>query len=346
MASIILDAGHGGSDPGAVYNGRQEKDDALKLTMAVGKILEQNGVNVSYTRTTDVYETPYQKAMEANASGADYLVSIHRNSGTMPNSYSGVQSLVYSDNGKRAVLARNINERLVNTGFEDLGLSERPNLVVLKRSKMPAVLIETGFINSDKDNKLFDEKFDSIAKAIADGILATLYPAQGDEGYDKVPYNMDYSNTEIGSVEFNTFNFSDNEFNEEANGNDYTGDINGSDYTKESNGNEYQYSFDGGSMDLGETMEESYEKSSFMQADDMQMPNPNGKLYRVQVGAYTNKENADRMLMKLMNDGFPAFMIYEDGYYKVQVGAYAFLPNAIRMESRLRRYKYSTYITT
>ena len=54
--SIMLDAGHGGQDPGAVYKGRQEKDDNLKLALAVGKILEDNGINVSYTRTTDVYQ--------------------------------------------------------------------------------------------------------------------------------------------------------------------------------------------------------------------------------------------------------------------------------------------------
>ena len=67
-------------------------------------------------------------------------------------------------------------------------------------------------------------------------------------------------------------------------------------------------------------------------------------LYRVQTGAYRNKENADRMLNSLLMDGFPAFIIYQDGYYKVQVGAYALLSNAIKMEQRLRRFRYSTYI--
>lgn len=52
---IVLDAGHGGEDPGAVYKDRKEKDDNLKLALAVGRILEDNGVDVVYTRTTDVY---------------------------------------------------------------------------------------------------------------------------------------------------------------------------------------------------------------------------------------------------------------------------------------------------
>ena len=83
--SIMLDAGHGGSDPGAVYNGRQEKDDTLRLVLAIGEILQNNDIDVEYTRTTDVYETPYQKAMEANEAGVDFFVSIHRNSSPMPN---------------------------------------------------------------------------------------------------------------------------------------------------------------------------------------------------------------------------------------------------------------------
>ena len=73
--SIMLDAGHGGAkDPGAVYEGRQEKDDNLKLVLAIGEILSDRGLDVEYTRTTDVYETPYEKAMKANNAGVDLFV--------------------------------------------------------------------------------------------------------------------------------------------------------------------------------------------------------------------------------------------------------------------------------
>ena len=57
--TIVIDAGHGGSDPGAVYEGRREKDDNLSLAMAVGELLSRQGVSVIYTRTTDVYQTPF-----------------------------------------------------------------------------------------------------------------------------------------------------------------------------------------------------------------------------------------------------------------------------------------------
>ncbi len=174
MALVVLDAGHGGANPGAVYNGRQEKDDALALTLAVGRILEANGIDVYYTRTTDIYEAPTQKALEGNAVGADYFVSIHRNSSLYPNQYTGVETLVYNRYGEAARLAGNINARLEQVGYVNQGVNERTNLVVLNRTQMPAVLVEVGFINTDADNELFDERFNETARAIADGIIQTV----------------------------------------------------------------------------------------------------------------------------------------------------------------------------
>ncbi len=172
--SIMLDAGHGGSDPGAVYEGRQEKDDTLKLTLAIGEILQNNGIDVEYTRTTDIYETPYQKALEANEAGVDFFISIHRNSFPTDNVVSGVESLVYDLTGIKYEMAQEINAQLETIGFVNLGVQARPNLVVLKRTNMPAVLVEVGFINSNTDNQLFDTNFEDIANAIASGILDTL----------------------------------------------------------------------------------------------------------------------------------------------------------------------------
>ena len=175
MALVVLDAGHGGVNPGAAYNGRQEKDDALALVLAIGPILEANGVNVYYTRTADVYESPQQKAMEGNAVNADYFVSIHRNSSPYPNQYTGVETLVYNRYSEAARLAYNINTRLEDLGFVNQGVNERKDLVVLNSTEMPTVLVEVGFINTDADNQLFDRRFNEIAQAIADGILATVW---------------------------------------------------------------------------------------------------------------------------------------------------------------------------
>ena len=172
--TVMLDAGHGGINPGAVYEGRQEKDDALALVLAIGPILQNNGIDVLYTRTTDVYQTPLQKAELANEADVDYFVSIHRNSFPEDNVVSGVESLVYDLSGVKYEMAQNINAQLETVGFVDLGVKARPNLIVLRRTKMPAVLVEAGFINSDTDNMLFDANFQAIAQAIADGIIETI----------------------------------------------------------------------------------------------------------------------------------------------------------------------------
>lgn len=181
---VVIDAGHGGeTDPGAVYNGRQEKDDTLRLALAVGRILEEEGVDVVYTRVSDIYDSPYEKAQMGNNAEADYFISLHRNATDNPVKPSGILSLVYEDKGIPARLARSINRELEKTGFADLGVSERPGLVVLRRTQMPAVLVETGFIDNPADNRFFDENFDEIAKAIADGILEELKTASEEEEY-------------------------------------------------------------------------------------------------------------------------------------------------------------------
>lgn len=295
---IAIDAGHGGSDYGATYNGRAEKDDNLKLALAVGDILEKNGIDVVYTRTTDEYETPFKKATDANNANADYFVSIHRNSSPTPNQYTGVETLVYNNSGIKSQMAANINSELEKAGFKNLGITERPNLVVLKRTKMPAVLVEAGFINNDKDNETFDKNFNQIANGIADGILKTL---------GITPKND--TSTRATSSEVPTIK-SD-------------------------------------SAESTEIIPAALEKKPVPPSkpscgcDEDMTPEP---LYRVQVGAYRNKDNADRMLNSLLVEGFPAFIIYEDDYYKVQVGAFRQLSNAIKMEQKLRKFRYSTYI--
>jgi len=386
---VALDAGHGGSDPGAVYNGRQEKDDTLDLTLAVGDILKKNGVDVFYTRTTDEYETPFKKATDANNSGADLFISIHRNSSETPNQYSGVESLVFNDTGLKAEVARNINNQLEDVGFKNLGVDVRKNLVVLKRTKMPAVLVEAGFINNDKDNYLFDQEFDKIANAIADGILESIPASERGSGQssnnnqrngstsssmtgaasisDSATTSMSMENAEnvadISPVNTSMkaanstpvssfpddFNYSSkstytNNSGYYSNTGSMTAPANSS--AAISGYNNMPQSSPAASFNISNADNNTYTNSypyNQCQCNDNYTPET---LYRVQTGAYRNKENADRMLNSLLMDGFPAFIIYQDGYYKVQVGAYALLSNAIKMEQRLRRFHYSTYITT
>ena len=170
VEKIIIDAGHGGENPGASYEGRKESEDALRLAMAVGRILADDGFDVVYTRTDDETQSVRDKAAIANESGADLFISIHRNAAARDNLYNGVQTLIYGPGGLRQEVAQNIVDELETVGFQNLGVENRPELVVLNKTQMPAVLVEAGFIDSDKDNELFDSRFQEMAQAIAAGI--------------------------------------------------------------------------------------------------------------------------------------------------------------------------------
>ena len=384
--TIALDAGHGGSDPGAVYGNRNEKDDALRLTKAVGKILEDSGINVFYVRKSDEYETPFKKATDANNAGADYFISIHRNSSEEPNQYSGVESLVYRDSGIRSVIAKNINSELEKVGFNNLGITQRPNLVVLKRTRMPAVLVEAGFINSDEDNAIFDENFDKIANAIAQGILKSIYSettsteareesseysdsiATGSSVHenDSIDNSLDksldnsqdvnstanpdfYSDMDRAMEEDlnNTMNtVMDNSMNNNMNNNTNNNMDNNMNNSNDNVGSNISSDLAGNMLrDNMQNIRPMNMSDNYTNDTDRNIcPCERNGLYRVQTGAFNNKENADRMLNSLVIEGFPAYIIYEDNLYKVQVGAFRFLANAIKMEHRLRRYRYNTFI--
>ena len=108
---IILDPGHGGSDPGATFNGRQEKDEALGLAMSVGKLLENAALMLHIQELQMFINTPFEKATIANNMGGDLFVSFHRNSAPNADMYNGVQTLVYNDQG----LKLNLPEILTRT---------------------------------------------------------------------------------------------------------------------------------------------------------------------------------------------------------------------------------------
>lgn len=173
---LILDAGHGGFDNGASYQGAKEKDQALQLTKDVGQKLTQAGYDVAYIRTEDVYESPYQKAEKANELGGDFFISFHRNYAVEDNLYHGVQALVYDldENSEAIALGRALTESLEQVGFANLGLEAVPDLIVLRETQMPAVLLEVGFINSDEDTKLWEDAYEQIVEGIVAAIQQTF----------------------------------------------------------------------------------------------------------------------------------------------------------------------------
>lgn len=324
--SIMLDAGHGGRDPGAVYNGRQEKDDVLKLVLAIGEILQNSGIDVEYTRTTDIYETPFQKATEANEAGVDFFISIHRNSSPLANQYMGVESLIYNLSGIKYEMAENINAQLETVGFKDLGVKARPNLVVLRRTKMPALLIEVGFINSDSDNTLFDKNFNDIAQAIADGILDTLE----EKGLWKPEGARNRSTaSESGRTSSDA---------------DTSASVSPADDSTKSDVGTLTNS---GSVPDSPCTSDSAHMNPSDENTDSEFPNSSPSVtYCVQVGAFRNPAYARRLLNELTEMDFPARIDDSSQYDRVLVGQFDVLNDAAMMERRLKQSGYPTVIVS
>ncbi|OLR58298.1 hypothetical protein BHF70_00850 [Anaerostipes sp. 494a] len=172
MKTVVLDAGHGGKDSGAVGYGRKEKDDVLKLVLAVGKKLDDY-VDVEYTRKTDIYESVSKKASDANAYKADLFVSFHRNSADDKNA-NGYESLVYLNSGKAKQFAELMNRDMEKLEFKNRGTKVRKDLCVLRKTTMTAALCEFGFISNEHDNSLFTKYFDDIVKLTVNNILEVL----------------------------------------------------------------------------------------------------------------------------------------------------------------------------
>lgn len=173
MAKICIDAGHGGKDPGACGYGRQEKADVLSVALKVGGLVASKGHSIYYTRTNDIYESPYQKAAESNSVNADFFASFHRNSFPLASS-NGFETCVYSNSGKARACADSANASMENLGFRNRGTKIRTDLTVLNSTKMEAVLFEIGFITNQNDNSIFTSKFDAICVSLANAILAAV----------------------------------------------------------------------------------------------------------------------------------------------------------------------------
>ncbi|MGN6712224.1 N-acetylmuramoyl-L-alanine amidase [Anaerocolumna jejuensis] len=297
--TIILDPGHGGYDNGAVYFGRMEKYDNLDLALAVGEILDSNGVNVLFTRDDDIYVSPLERAYMANTVPADYFVSLHRNSSNTPNTYSGVQSLVYSMNDPSAMLAENINRELEGVGFTDLGVAVRTDLAVLRRTDMPAVLVEVGFINTDTDNTLFDERFDDIANAIAMAIMDTLEEQEGNEG--ETSNQNETSNENQTSSENDNFNMNGNTSPHESSEVD-------TEYQEgENQGEQPVYHIQLGlfnQIDNARNLVNNINQAGY-KADIMRQ----GDLYAVVLGDYTSLDEAAKVEDRLRQQGYSTLVV-------------------------------------
>ena len=177
---VCIDPGHGSNDTGCVgIDGKYEKDDVLMLSKLIIKELEQRGVKVVTTRTTDVWVDLADRPKYANENYADILISVHRNSLDNDSVTKGFEAWIHSDNCDNSEdLANRIMANLDQAGISrNRGVKKgtqgnsRENYAVNSLSAMPSVLLEMGFMSSPKDNQLFKDNAKEYAAAIADAII-------------------------------------------------------------------------------------------------------------------------------------------------------------------------------
>ncbi len=193
FAALVIDAGHGGKDPGATSNGVQEKDINLEIARYTFNYLSKNGYRVYMTRNKDVYISLADRVNFSNAIPADIFVSIHQNSFTSSN-VKGIEVYHYIGSISGKQLATRIHDRIKSaTGAASRGVKEA-NYYVLRNTTAIACLVECGFLTNAQDrtnltNPEYQRKMgEAIAKGIIDFITYDFFPLR----QSQVPSFPDY----------------------------------------------------------------------------------------------------------------------------------------------------------
>lgn len=181
--TVCVDAGHGGSDVGAIgLDGSYEKDDNLRLAKKVAEALEESGVTVIMTRPDDRDMQLDWRSDAANEANADIFVSLHRNSTEEANTTKGVEIWIHSSGSERSYAAADD----IMTNLESVGITDNRGIrigtqgnseddyAVIRDTNMTSMIIEMGFMTSQDDLDYFNENLDNYAKAISNGVVEWL----------------------------------------------------------------------------------------------------------------------------------------------------------------------------
>jgi N-acetylmuramoyl-L-alanine amidase len=169
---VVIDPGHGGKDPGAIgIGGIQEKHIVMAISQEVARLLEQQGIQVKLTRGNDYFVSLQGRTEMANRIDADLFISIHANSAGMNKPHVSGLETYYFQSGRNlaSVIHRNVLRR-VNVNDRKV---RQARFYVLRKSAMPAVLVETGFVTGTEDAaKLKNSWYQKqMAQGIASGII-------------------------------------------------------------------------------------------------------------------------------------------------------------------------------
>jgi N-acetylmuramoyl-L-alanine amidase len=174
--SILLDAGHGGSDPGCQYYGVDEKDITLAVTKDLGRILQSKGYQVVYSRTDDTYVSLEDRSNMANSLDVTIFVSVHVNAASALTA-NGIETYYWtSGTADEKTLATLVQNAVIQTTGANNRSVRTANYWVCRKTEMPAVLVETGFLSNAAEcaNLTSDSYQQKLAQGIANGIVAFL----------------------------------------------------------------------------------------------------------------------------------------------------------------------------
>ena len=171
---IIIDAGHGGIDPGSDSQGILEKDINLEIALKLQEVLIENGYAVLMTREDDSSLELRERSDFANEQEADLFISLHQNCYAQDESVNGIEVYYNSDKTTNdQQLAQMIQEALINeTGAKNRGIRSDNGLVVTLETKMPAVLVETAFISNDYELDLITSE--DYQNKVVEGIITGI----------------------------------------------------------------------------------------------------------------------------------------------------------------------------
>ncbi|AFM41216.1 N-acetylmuramoyl-L-alanine amidase [Desulfosporosinus acidiphilus SJ4] len=225
---IVIDPGHGGADPGAKNSGIKEKDVNLDISLRLRNSLEAKGCTVILTREIDKdFYDPGQyvgrsakrtdlnrRVSLASSNNADVFISIHANSFPSRKTY-GMETYYHQESLTGKILAEQIQEHLIKLQPDNTRKAKSGDYYLLNQTKMPAVIVEVGFMSNPRERKLLltDGYRNSIAAAIADGIagyfetpkdiregIKNVSSQEGPTPIGKDSYNLYFSNISLDGL--------------------------------------------------------------------------------------------------------------------------------------------------
>lgn len=174
MIRVLVDPGHGGSDPGACLGNRREKDDVLDFSKRLqAEINSYSGVECYLTHSKDVEMSLADRASMQKFGNYNYFISIHRNSNAGEPGI-GVETFIWLNPIRvEQQIAACFQTAAIGCGFRDRGV-KRADFYVLRETNCSAFLCELGFINNPRDNSLFDTQKQQLAERMANGFCGYL----------------------------------------------------------------------------------------------------------------------------------------------------------------------------